>query len=327
MPAWVDLNWSYRGLKAVILENEFLRAVVLPELGGRLWELHHKPSDFQFLWHHPRIAPRPVPFGSNYDNHWFGGWDELFPNDAPCTVEGEELPDHGEVWSIPWEYDVPSSDRRCEEVRLILRCETLITACQLEKELVLRAGEPNLTVLYRLANPTGKSVPFLWKLHLALKVEPLSRIQLPPCTVIPEPAFCSRFASEPAMFPWPFAPALDGGQVDLRVVPEPTAAATDFFYALGLADGWFALCHPNRQLRLAVRFPKEVFSTVWVFATYGGWRDLYALILEPCTAYPYLLDEAIRQGTASVLRAGERVEALVQATVQTGEAALREETI
>ena len=42
------------------------------------------------------------PIGAAYDDVWAGGWEELFPNDAPGAFEGRDLPDHGEWWTMAW---------------------------------------------------------------------------------------------------------------------------------------------------------------------------------------------------------------------------------
>ena len=85
--ALVDAYWHFHGLRAVILENEFLRVVVLPEAGARIVHLIYKPHDVNLLWNNPRVKPARLPFGVGYDNAWCGGWDELFPNNILTVVE------------------------------------------------------------------------------------------------------------------------------------------------------------------------------------------------------------------------------------------------
>jgi hypothetical protein len=106
MSVTVSADWKYRELKTVILENERIRAVILPELGTKLWQITYKPAGRDLLWHHPRIPPRIVPLHSVYDDVFFGGWDELYPNDMPEPLGGEPLPDHGEIWALPWEFEL-----------------------------------------------------------------------------------------------------------------------------------------------------------------------------------------------------------------------------
>jgi hypothetical protein len=56
--------------------------------------------------------------------------------------------------------------------------------------------------------------------------------------------------------------------------------------------------------RLRLHFPREVFPYTWLFMTFGGWRDLYTVILEPCTNMPEDLNEAPRQGRCASLAPG-----------------------
>src|SRR4051812_20407604 len=93
----IDTHWTYRGLKAVILENRLLQVVVLPQVGAKLWQITYKPRAAELLWNNPRIAPSRLPIHSRYDDVWSGGWDELFPNDESAVIEGEQYPDHGEL--------------------------------------------------------------------------------------------------------------------------------------------------------------------------------------------------------------------------------------
>jgi len=48
-----DPRWQYNGLRALVLENPTLRLVILPETGGRIYSIVHKPTDTEILWHHP----------------------------------------------------------------------------------------------------------------------------------------------------------------------------------------------------------------------------------------------------------------------------------
>lgn len=61
MPVQLSTEWTYRGLDAVLIENELLRVVVLPQLGGKIWSIVDKRRDCELLWHHPRVGPRPAP--------------------------------------------------------------------------------------------------------------------------------------------------------------------------------------------------------------------------------------------------------------------------
>ncbi len=99
----VNTDWSYSGLRTVVLENRLLRVVILPAAGAKIWQITYKPHDADLLWNNPRIAPSRLPSNSHYDDVWSGGWDELFPNDEISVIEGEGYPDHGELWTGEWD--------------------------------------------------------------------------------------------------------------------------------------------------------------------------------------------------------------------------------
>ena len=311
--ATINTHWSYHGFRAIVLENRHLRAVVLPELGAKVWSLVDKAADREALWHNPRVPPRPVHYGAAYDDWFCGGWDELFPNDAPTAVAGEAYPDHGELWSMPFAWDVSTEGGA---VSLRMWRAGVVTNTSIEKRITLRPDESLLRFGYRISNDGPGSLDFLWKLHPALRVTPTSRIDLPARRVLVDEGFRDRLALD--SFSWPHAVAPDGSAVDVRQVPPQAAATCDFYYAVELEAGWCALTDTAARAGFGLSFDPAVFRSVWVFGAYGGWRGLYTTILEPCTGYPYRLEQAITQGTASTLAAGETLATEVVAVLFRG---------
>src|SRR5688500_19902664 len=89
-----DHGWSPRmnatvtrgvadGFEALVLENSRIRASVIPSLGGRVWELLDRARGRQWIWHREDVPLAASAAGASYDDVWAGGWEELFPNDAP----------------------------------------------------------------------------------------------------------------------------------------------------------------------------------------------------------------------------------------------------
>jgi hypothetical protein len=307
----IDEHWHYRGLRALVVENSQLRLVILPELGGKLWSLVYKPYDREIFWRHPRVEPRPAPYGAAYDDFFSGGWDELFPNDAAVTIDGDPYPDHGEWWSLPFQWEI--TRRSDEEVTVHLWRSGVVTTTRIDRWVTVRAGEPKLHLRYRIHNEGLRPLDFLWKLHPALAITPSARIELPQSRVLPAGFFTERLDGQP--FTWPEARGADGQPVDMRAVPPPTSQTTDFYYATELAAGWCALTDGESGVGFGLAFDPRVFRSIWVFAPYGGWRGLYALLLEPCTGYPYQLDAAVAQGSASRLAPGAALETEVTAVL------------
>ncbi len=314
----VDSRWLLLGHRALVLENRTLRVVVLPELGGRVWSIVYKPFDREVLWHNPRIPPRRVPFGACYDDVWCGGWEELFPNDVPATILGEKYPDHGEIWSIEWDWTAEVAD---DAATVSLNCETPISAFRFERRLTLKGDEASLHTSHRLTNRGQDDFPFLWKMHPAFRVSPDCRIDFPAMIVELEPAFTASLSGAPDRFPWPYADTPEG-RIDLRTVPSASSRRAEFFYGTGYQEGWCAITDSAARLTYGLTFPASTFPTCWVFASFGGWRNHNVVILEPSTTYPFEIEKAMEAGTARRLAAGASLEAEMVLHVQTGLCAL-----
>jgi hypothetical protein len=294
--------WTLHGFRALVLENRFVRVVVLPELGGKIWSIVSKPHDREMLWHHPRMPLRPVHYGATYDDWFVGGWDEVFPNDYPANVDGETYPDHGEIWSMPARWRV--LERSASMVSVELEHRGIAIDTTFRKTLTLHASSGVLRVRYDIANNGQSPIQVHWKMHPALPLRSGARLHLPARTVLVDPDFLQPGA--PDTWEWPFAPVGDGSTRDMRQLPDPLSGEAWFFYATELTDGWCAVSYPRERVGFGLRFDPQLLTSVWIFATFGGWRGLSTIILEPCTGYRAHLEDAISHGTVMTLGSGEQ---------------------
>ena len=184
MSCRVSTDWSYRGLRTVILENRFLRIVVLPEVGAKVWQITYKPLDYDLLWNNPRINPNRLPMNARYDDVWCGGWDELFPCDEAGSIDGEMYPDHGEVWTGEWQSETFRSEK---QAGMKLRFTTPISAISIEKAIWIEPESAQIHFRHQLRNGGNTAFPFLWKLHPAMAVTPQHRVDFPAMKVVLEP--------------------------------------------------------------------------------------------------------------------------------------------
>jgi galactose mutarotase-like enzyme len=96
-------------VEPVGVENEFVRINVVPELGCKIISIFDITHDHEWLWKDSNRPLKSAEFGTNYLNYDISGFDECFPNigvsqhplDPKIT-----LPDHGDLWSIPWDTTV-----------------------------------------------------------------------------------------------------------------------------------------------------------------------------------------------------------------------------
>ncbi len=302
------------GLRTILLESRDLRVAVLPEAGAKIWQITYRPLDADLLWHNPNMAPARQPLHACYDDTWSGGWDELFPNDEAATLDGIALPDHGELWTGEWQAE-PFEE--ASSAGVYLRYTTPISGFSAEKTLLLRPETATLEVRYRLTNHGSRTFPFLWKLHPAFAVSDDHRIDFSPMVVVREPEFPGTLDGAPLSFPWPFA-SMGEKVLDLRRVPSLGTRAVHFFYGTELASGWCGVTNRVNRLAAALRFDPQVFSSCWLFATHGGWRDLNVAVLEPATGYPFRIQSMIDGGRALRLAPGQSLETTVLFSVQEG---------
>lgn len=280
------------------LANSLLQLVVRPDLGGRIDQLHDRRTGRDWLWHpdaYEVTQSRSLSLGSSFDQNWTGGWDEIFPNDAAGPFQGWELVDHGELWSQAWTV-LEASDLA---ITLQYQCQTVPVL--VTKTIILHPTSPEATLEYEFRNQSDQDIPFLFKQHCAIAIHPGDEILLPECWV--EPAFIefSKVIGRAAKTRFPKAFAADGAEVDLRVVPPPTSQLQEFYYSSDLAIGQCGIYHSTSRSRLLMQFEQADFPYVWMFQSFGGWRDFYMVVMEPCTTLPYDLEIACQQGTVARL--------------------------
>lgn len=135
--------------RLIVLENEFLRLTLLPELGGRVYECIFKPTGHNQFYRNPVIKPThwgpPTLEGANW---WLA---------AGGLEWGLPVEEHGYEWGIPWDYRIEAgADGRVtvhlsdgEEDRL--RARVAVT---------MQPGRAAFDVRITLENPTSQPLRY-----------------------------------------------------------------------------------------------------------------------------------------------------------------------
>ncbi len=316
-------EFQYRGLRTVSVENELLRAGILADKGSDIFELLYKPKDVDFLWHSPWGVRNPAVFvatthtpASSFLDFYEGGWQDCFPTGGdPCEYQGLPFGAHGETPTIPWEYTIVEDSP--ERVCLRFRVRTYRTPFFIEKDVSLTRGVPALFFTEKITNEGRVPLPVMWGQHPALGapfVEGGCRIDLPAARVqCRNLSPVSRFAE--GLHDWPFAAGKTGEKIDLRLVPGIEADTTDTLRLSDLAEGWYAVRNERLGVGFGMSWPLEMFPALWFWQVYGGaygapwYGRTYTIALEPFSTAHATVVEAIRDGTARIVRPGETIEA------------------
>lgn len=283
----------------IALENAEIKLVVRPDLGGRIDQIQDLITKQNWLWHPADYdaQPRSLPVGASFDDHWTGGWDEMFPNDVAGEFRGYQLVDHGELWSQSWKVIESSAF----SVKMAYQCQTV--PVMVEKTIQLHETEPEATIAYLFQNQSSDTIPFLFKQHCAIAIQEGDEILLPNCLIEPAVLDFSKIIGQDKKTRFPKAFAADGQEIEVQKIPPRSSKLQEFYYSSELALGE---CGINRdRARLVMSFDTADFPYVWMFQSYGGWHDRYVVVMEPATTIPYDLEIACQNKTAAQLQPQE----------------------
>ena len=300
----------YKDQPAVTLESETIAAQFLPGIGAKLCSLIYKPAGTELLVQRPNETYQLAPYDGDYVTQGeCSGFDEMFPSIDRCFYEGypwrgTPIPDHGEVWSIPW-----TSIRTTEvDDRLHFATHGVRFPYRLEKW-VSFADDATLHTDYRLTNLSGFDLDFMWAAHMMLNLEEGAELALPDgvrkiVTALSFDGSLGRYGDE---FDWPVARQADGRQRDLRrMQPKAARDVVKYFVKGRMPVGWCSLTYPASGFTLRLTWPVEQVPYLAVLPNEGGWQDLYSIFLEPATASFDRLDVARCAANARRSRRGPR---------------------
>ncbi|MET9667596.1 DUF5107 domain-containing protein [Streptomyces sp. NPDC006475] len=150
-------------LDVIVIENDHLRATVLPGLGGRIHSLHHKPTGRELLYRNPVF--QPADFALN--GAWYSGgieWNigatgHTTLSCAPLHAAVVPAPDGGEMVRL-WEWE------RLRDLPF-------------QVDLWLPADSAFLHVGVRIRNPHEKPAPVYWWSNIAVEEHATTRVLAP----------------------------------------------------------------------------------------------------------------------------------------------------
>jgi hypothetical protein len=279
----------------IVLENSSLRVVVDPAMGGKITSLRDQRSGREWLWRNPHLEARPLRYGASYVEELdTGGWDEIFPSVSPCLVAGHEIPDHGDLVSLPWEVIDASANF------LEMAVTTRFAKCRFTRS--LRLDGESLEIRYGLENRGDTTVPWLWCAHPLVAIEPGMRIDLPQGTAM---RVDGGVRVEPGeSFRWPHLPGLP--PLDVISSGDPSFAIK-MFTAAG-SVGEVGIVAPDGRLGLSWDREAVPFLGLWLncHAWSGcGSAPYFNLGVEPATAPFDSLADAMADPSGRELAPGE----------------------
>ncbi len=298
---------TWHGRPAWALENDTLRTVVVPEMGAKLVSLLDKRTRLEWL-----VGPGDRPFqraayGSVFTEQDMSGWDEMFPTINACAYPGPgdrhgvSLPDHGEVWALPWTVEPAEAGK--------LACSVQGQALPYRIQRTVFYSQPDTLQLdYQLWNLGQDRLPYMWAAHPQFATGAGVRVVLPPqvdevCNTLPAQW---GWGEPETRFAWPVATAPDASRLSIdRVGPACLHKARKFFAPPETHLSWCALVRQPGQDWLRMDWEPEKVPYFGLWVDEGAISPQAVAAPEPTTGYYDSLVTACQKNQVIQIEAGE----------------------
>ena len=297
---------SEGSMRSILIENRYIRAVVLPDDGAKIVSLVRRNTGREFLLQpNPRQRSQFPHLG--FEQHAYG-FDECFPTIAPCeypegAFRGVPLPDHGELWSGPWKYEIGKG-------HLQVWSEPRCLPCIFRKRIRLDAD--SVLIEYEIESVSDQPFRYLWSAHPLLQIEPGCQIVLPPdvYSLLIGYSTGNHLGIPGTDCGWPIPRVSQGGEINLSVIGNETARTAAKLFTPQLSEGFCAVYYPKTDESISYHFDVKQVPYVGIWVCQGGWpssgRGHFTAALEPCTGRHDSLAQAIEQNECSLLAPREK---------------------
>ncbi|MCR4908124.1 MAG: aldose 1-epimerase family protein [Lachnospiraceae bacterium] len=297
-------------MKEILLENDKLKAVCLPELGGKVRSLILKGRDIE-------IAAQPgtgkiyraAESDGNFGDYDMSGLDDAFPNiDAETLTYGGRVfsyPDHGEIWSREMEV------LGAEKEKLGLCWFSPRFSYNYFKTLSLSGS--SLVFSYEIKNAGDTDFPCIWTMHGLLRFERDMRLVFPEgmdriVNVLPDTPLGEKDSEH----------SLSKGEFDFTRMPDASALKKagwqetepwymKYYGAGPVGEGSCQVIYPSDGIKAVFSYDAEKLPWLGVWINAGGFSGDYNLAMEMTNGFYDQVSKALDNNRCCVLKPGEKL--------------------
>lgn len=329
---------TLKGMRTVVMENQKLRITILVDKGSDIWEFLYKPYDIDFMWRSPILlrdiryfVPSSATKWGAFFDYFEGGWQELLPSTGrspKSEYKDASFGLHGETTTMPWNFRVLEDNP--QKVSIAFWVRLYRTPFYLEKVLTLENDASILTLDEKVINEGYEDMDFSWGHHPTLGESFLNEnCVIDTCAkkvhVLGGLPFERPRFNNGEVFDWPIGISKQGEKVDISKVPGRENQSADMLYLSKMDEGWVAVTDQARGVGFGLVWPINVFRYLWIWQVCGGafgypfYGRNYNMAIEPMSSKPGSgIVDAIENGTALQLKAGEALQAQIKAIVYEG---------
>ena len=294
-------------MHSLVLQNECLRVRVIPQLGCKIVEIYDLENDHEWLWSDKSRPIKAANYGDQYDLYDISGFDECFPNigisQDPKNI-GVTLPDHGEIWSLPW--DVTDEVNGVSATVL-----GKLFDYRFSRKLSLKSNK--LVIEYSVSNIGNSELTYMWSAHPLFAIDENMKIE-----ITGNPKMSKEFGFGGRIGPdgdnwygghlsehvWPSVLGVDGRLSDMSEV-SLDKVLTDKVVLDAPVDGLVSLKKLSSGRSLTMKFSPLELPFLGICYNFGAWpltgEPATWVALEPTTGKTDRLDECAELDCARVL--------------------------
>jgi galactose mutarotase-like enzyme len=290
----------YRGHKAVEIESKQMKLIILPELGAKIVSLQFLATEKEWLVGSGPKELLKVDYGSEFVAADVSGWDECFPGiiagEYPNEgmYQGRMIPDHGELWSVPWDAHTDGGALVCT-----------VMGRQLPYQFTRKISvidEHTLRLEYEVANLCKEPLSVFWAAHPLFIGTEYTQICLPNEVSSILCVDGGQALKTGQRYPWPegngsrtYPDLADAPTLQRRLDQLGPATARDArkFYVEGeIPEGWAGLYESNNGNYLVLEWDTEAIPYLGIWIDEGVYNPNPVCALEPTNGYYDSLSEA-----------------------------------
>lgn len=281
---------TFKDVSAVNVETQKLIATFLPELGGKFTSLIDKRTNRQLMEQNPGEKYQKLSYAGEYVPAECSAFDDMFPtidafrcNQFPWN--GAEMPDHGEVCGLPWDYEITGDSLKLSTygVRFPYRFQKSV-------------GEENgnIKISYKVTNLCPFDFDFVYAAHCMIAGEAGAEVTFP----FSHGEICTGIFHEQHEFSYGDKMTWQG----CTLPPKGDNRAYKFFFDKPIPEGWCKCTYKDGSFVKMV-FPEDKLPWMGLWLNTGSFKNMYNIAFEPCSGTHDRPDIARQHGKFSVLPA------------------------
>ncbi len=249
----------------IVMENNNLVLKVIPNLGFKMASIKYKNKEFLFQ---PSLLKYEIPkFMDNFSKYDTSGLDEMIPTIDSCIYEDKFLPDHGDVWSLPWDINV-------QDEFIMGKVNLKSLPLSFEKRISFE-NENTIRMDYKVKNNSNEEQSYLWALHGLNNFNDDTEIILPKHINKVLDVIKNEIVED----------EIENLQ-KLKLLKLYEDKKSYKFYILNeIENGECGLLYKDCNLKYTIRFDKNINPYLGLWITKGGFKGEYNCALEPSNGF------------------------------------------